>query len=52
MTFCFMPLKKLISEAKKNPLIEQFLSTSGVKKGGRWVSNPRPPEPQSGALTS
>jgi len=24
----------------------------GFSLGGRWVSNPRPPEPQSGALTN
>ena len=27
-------------------------SRSQEKWGGRWDSNPRPPEPQSGALTS
>ena len=45
---CALPLGDgPTKEETKSPLVSQ-----GLPQGGYWDSNPRPPEPQSGALTS
>ena len=41
---------KMRFEQKKQP---ESTKNQAIKKlGGRWDSNPRPPEPQSGVLTN
>ena len=42
---------KSITYTRAEKKVDNFLPTI-PDEGGRWVSNPRPPEPQSGALTS